>query len=884
MEGQLLLPRRFLVEEPIEKLYRHLQTDPHGLSQSDVLRRRSKFGANVIPQGQSIHLIGMLLGQFTNSLVILMVVGALISFFIGDLEQTVVISVVVVVNAFIGFVQEYRAERALQAFKRLMPHTARVRRAGSVDSVLASELVEGDTVLLTAGDAVPADVRLTRATSLKINESALTGESEPKHKYSGVLEYANRPIAELDNMVFGGTHVVEGEGEGLVVGVGRNTVVGSIAELTARTKPPLTPLEREIKHIGVLTAYLALGLGIIVLFLGLLFSRTTDEMLFTVISLAIAVVPEGLAATVSVTLGLGVLRMLKRQAIVKRLPAVETLGSVTVICTDKTGTLTKNEIEYRRAIYLDGGTDQQRKTWHDAIASLCNTVQNTETGLIGDPVDVGLYRAIPTKVRAEMARQFRSIAMLPFDGRRKRMSVVVQDKQGKYWCFTKGAPARMFDSLKGSHIKSTVQDTMEKWADAGEKVLLLAFRELKSAEWQKYKSNPENFERQIESGLRPIALVALADPPRTDIESSIRASRQAGIRTIMVTGDWAPTAISIGRAISLYDREPRVVTGTMLERLSVEHLSHYLKNEPNVLFSEIDPRQKQKIVLALRKLGHVVAMTGDGVNDAPALKAADIGISMGKSGTDVAKEAADMVLKNDAYSSIVQAVREGRIIFDNIRKFVFYEFATVAAQIFVVLLGLLMQLPTTLLPLHIIILDFWIGLFPSFALGVDPANPNVMDNPPRLQTQRLLSITMLGRIAQNGLIVAVGAMASFITILLNEGWRFGDYLDVADLRYNHAVTGVFATLALYLIGVSIHCRSSHRTLAELIKRPNIRLYQAMAVSFVLTLLVIYLPFLNAVLYTYPLVAVDWIVPSVTLVAVLLFEDYLKKRKLHLKSA
>jgi calcium-translocating P-type ATPase len=876
MEGQSLLPARFLYKDPVERVLLALHSSENGLSRAVANQKLKDSKYQAIQNKEKYHLLKIALRQFTNFLVLLMLIGASVSYFIGEYNQVIVISVVVLMNATIGFVQEYRAEAALEAFNKLIPQTLRVKRDNQIVTLLISQVVVGDVAIVSAGDMVPVDMRLIRTASLEINESALTGESELKKKYSTEISAEENTLSEIDNFAFAGTHVVKGEGDGVVTAIGINSVIGNIAVATATTKTPLSPLEKEIKLISINTAKIAILCGIILSILGFYTVHNFEGVILTVVSVMVAIVPEGLAAAVSVTLALGMLRMLKRKAIVKQLMAAETLGSVTVICSDKTGTLTENRIEPSQVLLIGNGENKAIQEWADTISVMCNDVQETTKGLIGDPLDLGLFRAVSIRKRISIKNRFKVVGELPFDSKRKRMSVVAQDKNGKYWCFTKGAPMKMLDHLEIGHNKKLIETTMDLWARMGEKVLILCFRQVSDEEWVKYQKNPENYEKELEHSLIAVSLVGLKDPPRRGVATSIFQSMKAGIRTIMITGDWAPTAIKIGRSIGLYQNEPTTITGNVLERLSVPQLARHLKSEESILFSEIEPRQKQKIVMALQQNGEVVCMTGDGVNDAPALKQSDIGVAMGNSGTDVARSAADIVLQNDAYSSIVAAVKEGRIIFNNIRKFIFFEFVTVAAQVIVVMLGLASGFPPVILPLHIIILDFWVGLLPSFALGVDPANPHIMDIPPRKKNDHLMSMQTVFRILRIGAVAAFGAWLSFAYVLLVNNWHFGDALNIRSSLYYEASTSAFLAISIFMILFSIHSRSDKRSLKELLASPNKYLYLAMAFSFLMVLMTLYFGFFNRLLNTYPLPISDWATPIVSAIIAMWLEDKFKQ--------
>lgn len=863
-----------LLSNPLESAFRHLRSSSSGLSENEANSRLNINGLNEIPESRGSGILIVFVKQFANFLVLLLLASFILSIVLADYTQAYAILFVVLINASIGTVQEFRAERALKAFRKLLPKMTRVRRGNAVINMTANRLVIGDVCLLSAGDAVPADIRLMTAHALQVDESLLTGESDSKSKYAGDLNATNLPLAEIDTVVFSGTHVVQGECEGLVIACGANTKIGQIAENTLRTISPLSPLELEIKRIGIFTLKLAGIVSIIIFILGLSTGRNLIETLFTMISMGVAVVPEGLAATVSFTLALGILRMVRRKAIVKTLPAVETLGSVTVICTDKTGTLTINDIEQRQTIILAEGKHQKvLLEWHSVASVMCNNAKFSANGILGDAVDIAMIKNVPNKLRTAIERNYKRVCELPFDSSRKRMTVVVSDRDGDFWCLTKGAPLAILPYLVSNGDRGHIKSVLDEWASSGDKVLMTAYRQISSAEWTGYAENPVKYQDQIEQGLTPLALIALADPPRPNMQKSIALSRHAGIQTIMITGDYAQTALAIGHTIALYHLKPDVITGNMLTKMNVAELSQRLKTDLDVLFAEIEPSQKQKIVSALQNNGHIVAMTGDGVNDAPALKTANIGIAMGRAGTDVAREAADMVLQDDSYASIVAAVKEGRTIYNNIKKFVFYEFATVAGQLLLVVFGLALGLPLTLLPVHIIIIDLWLGLFPSLALGIEPAHPNIMSRPPRKRDATLLSRAVIWRIFRDGLIVGIGATGAFILELHASGWSWGGAIDSS--AHIRAMTVAFITISLSQILLAFQARSDKRQLWNLLVQPNKWLLLAIGTSLAMLLAFIYVRPLGELLSLVPLNLSSWAMPAVTVAVLLLVEDMSK---------
>lgn len=860
MNKDTLIPEDILIEHNPSHVLKHLNSSESGLPPNEAATRLKFYGPNALPESKGNDLLTIIFRQFINVLVAILLIAAVVSILIGEYSQGIIIGLVVIINAVIGASQEYRAETALKSFGKLLPKQAKVKRGGETVLINAEMLTVGDVVQLTAGDVVPADMRLISDTGLEVNESILTGESDPKQKYSHEIKSKQHSLNSLSNMVFSGTHVVKGEALGVISAVGNDSVIGKIASVAHATRPPETVLFKQIRQIGIFSGYVAVAISIFILILSLLTDKPLVDTVFLITSIAVSIVPEGLAATVSVTLALGALNLVRKKAIIKKLGAMTTLGSVSVICTDKTGTITKNEIEFEKSL-LVGNSSQINscRKWLDNSCALCNSLLEIHGRIVGDAVDLALYNSLTHKQVSRIKKDYDKLAELPFDGERKMMSVIVEDKYGKIWCLSKGAFKSISNHSISSKSLTEKEAAIEEWASAGFKTIVVAYKELSRADWIKYQDNPENYVDQIENDLIPIAAIALADPPRSGTQHAIAEAFEAGINTIMVTGDWSLTAIKISKEVGLIDGEYTNISGRQLANIDIATLSKSLKNNPHTIFTEIDPTQKSKIVTALQGLGHIVAMTGDGVNDAPALKQADVGIAMGRSGTAVAREAADVVLQNDAYTSIIAAVREGRIIYNNIRKFIFYEFGFVAAQILVVILSLVLGLPHILLPMHVVIIDMWIGLLPSMALGVDPANPKIMTHQADQFQENLLTPQICWRILRTASIVAVGAVLA--------------YLFSADSTYSSTV--VYATISLSYLGLALQARSNKRKLHELIIKPNIYLNYACLASLLFLLFTIYFAPLGNIIHTYPLALYQWLIPFATMLSAVLIDDITK---------
>lgn len=820
----------------VDATVRELATSRAGLSSSEVPVRRERFGANTLPEARQRSLGRMLLDQFSDFMILVLIAAAVISGIVGEPSDTVAIVVIVLLNAVIGFVQEWRAERAMAALRKMAAPLARVRRDDNVLDVPASEVVPGDVVLLEAGNVVPADLRLIEAAQLRISEAALTGESHAVDKHAEALSTQALPIGDRANMAWKGTLVANGRASAVVVATGRDTELGRIADLLADAQETKTPLQQRLARFGARLAWSVLAICAIVLAAGLARGEPPALMFLTAVSLAVAAIPEALPAVVAISLALGAAKMIKQHVLIRRLPAVETLGSVTFICADKTGTLTQNKM---RAEHLEAdGEPGDAEPWPSLLRALVlvNDADIDSNEGMGDPTEVALLQAAAERgwTKARLASRHPRLAEAPFDAERKRMSTVHADGAAYLLC-VKGAPetvlARCPWRLSAGGIVpfdiETALERAEALAAKGLRVLAFAQRSL---------DLPPAQAAEVEDDLVYLGLVGLMDPPRDEAAAAVAECRAAGIVPVMITGDHPATAGAIATRLGIAGEDVRIVTGAELAAMSDAALSEQVAAIR--VYARVDPAQKIRIVEALQATGQFVAMTGDGVNDAPALKQADIGIAMGKGGTDVAREAAHMVLLDDNFSSIVLAVREGRRIFDNIRKFIKYTMTSNSGEIWTIFLAPFLGLPIPLLPIHILWINLVTDGLPGLALAAEPAERDVMRRPPRAPDESIFARGMWQHIVWVGL--TMGAVC-----LILQAWTFHS-------GNAHWQTMVFTVLCLSQLGHALAIRSERDSLFTLGLRSNRILLFTIVGMLGLQLATIYIPALNAVFKTQPL--------------------------------
>jgi Ca2+-transporting ATPase len=819
-----------------------------GLAGDEAARRLARHGANELAEGERRSPWLMLLGQFTDFMILVLLAAAVVAGLLGEAADSLAIVVIVVLNAVIGFAQEYRAERTMAALRKLGAPRARVLREGRACDIAARDLVPGDLVLLEAGNVVPADLRLVEAARLKVQEAALTGESVPVDKQVRSVEGAEAALGDRTNMAYKGTVVTYGRGRGVVTATGMATELGRIATLIQSATEGQTPLQRRLAHFGRRLAIAALGICAIVFVAGMLRGEPLVLMFLTSVSLAVAAIPEALPAVVTVALALGAGKMAQRNALVRRLPAVESLGSVTFICSDKTGTLTQNRMRVE-AMWCGGAHAGPSDRVPDAgpwrqlmrALALCNDAEEGSGGeLQGDPTETALYAAARDRGfrKAEVVAAMPRVMELPFDSDRRRMTTVHRDGEG-HLALTKGAPETVVPRcarMAGAQGEAAIDTAKalaqaERMAAAGLRVLAVASRR-----WEGLPTGEAVDD--VEADLTLLGLVGLIDPPRDEAAAAVAECATAGITPVMITGDHPVTARAIAGELGILREGGTVIDGVELARLSGDELRE--RAATATVYARVNPEQKIRIVEALQARGEIVAMTGDGVNDAPALNRADVGVSMGRSGTDVAREASHLVLLDDDFATIVSAVREGRRIYDNIRKFIRYAMTGNLGEIWTIFLAPFLGLPIPLLPIHILWVNLVTDGLPGLALAVEPAERGLMRRPPRSPKESVFARGMWQHI------VWVGLLLGGVCVAI-QAWAHAT--GVA-----HGQTMVFTVLALSQLGHVLAIRSERDSLWVQGIGSNLPLAVAVGSTVLLQVAVIYVPWLNGVFHTQPLSA------------------------------
>lgn len=868
-----------------------------GIAPEEAESRLREHGPNELAERQGESPFKLFINQFKDFMVLVLVGATVISGLLGEMLDALTIIAIILINGVLGFLQEYRAERSLKALKELSAPSAKVMRGGSLAVVPAKDLVPGDLVLLESGDRVPADLRLIESNQCTIEEAALTGESVPVAKHANAIETPELALGDRKNCAFLGTMVTRGTAKGIVVKTGMATEMGHIANLIQQTEEMETPLQRRLEQLGKILIVLALALTVVVVLAGVLHGQPIYDMFLAGVSLAVAAIPEGLPAIVTIALALGVQRMIKRRAIVRKLPSVETLGCASVICSDKTGTLTQNKMTVTRlwvggrrvdvtgegyeptGQFLAGGKSVEVKG--DAglrrltqIAALCNNAElsadergeearrkktakeadaagSSPWSVKGDPTE-GALLVLAGKSgvsRASLEALYPRVKEFPFDAERKRMSVMVSHQGGQLIC-TKGAPDMLIERCSyvlwdgnvvpfTGTLRQKVLQANEAMASDALRVLGFAYRDVRANEHC-------DSEDQAENGLIFIGLAGMIDPPRREVFEAIVKCRQAGIKTVMITGDHRTTAEAIARTIGILPKDGKVLSGADVGLMSDEQLDKM--SDEVYVYARVSPEHKLRIVQSLQRNGHVVAMTGDGVNDAPAVKAADIGIAMGITGTDVTKEASSLVLADDNFASIVAAVEEGRGIYENIRKFIRYLLASNVGEILTMFLAMMAGLPLPLIPIQILWVNLVTDGLPAMALGVDQAESDLMRQKPRPAKENIFARRLGWKIVSRGVLIGVCTLGAFVLTL---GGMTGEGAQLV-----HAQTVAFATLVLAQLIHVFDCRSSrsifHRRFFE-----NKFLVLASLSSLLLMLAVLYVEPLQPVFKTVPLSLRDW---------------------------
>jgi len=856
-----------------------LMTDINqGLVSAEIPNRQAQYGLNQLAEKPGRSPIGLFLDQFKNFIIWVLIAAALISGFLQEWVDALAILCIVIINAILGFIQEYRAEKSLAALKKMSSPNSKVIRNGQQQIVPSEEIVPGDLIDLEAGDHIPADGRIVYATgNFSTHEASLTGESTSVDKSTSRLEKEDTPLADRINMVYLGTSVVSGKARSIITSTGMKTELGKIADLIQGIEDNTTPLQKKLEEFGKIIVYISFFLVGVIFLMGFLRGEDLLSLFLTSVSLAVAAIPEGLPAVVTIALALGVQRMVKRHCLIRKLPSVETLGCTSVICSDKTGTLTKNEMTVQ-VIYQGGEYFKISGIGYEPVGDfvhrdkkiepteypglirlltgsvLCNgALLNKEVGgyrIIGDPTEGALLTAAAKaglhKNALEANYPFHE--ELPFDSDRKQMTIMRQ-KGDRHVAFVKGAPDILLSNCtaieENHHVLPLDNNSREEimkatagLADKAMRVLAIAYRDLETV-----PEKPDAAE--IERELVFLGLIAMIDPPRPEVKVAMQQCRTAGIRSVMITGDHKNTAVAIARDLGFYEKDSLAYTGEELDRLTEEEFRHNV--DKTVVYARVSPEHKLRIVKAWREKGEIVAMTGDGVNDAPALKEADIGVAMGITGTDVTKEVSEMVITDDNFASIVAAVEEGRGIFDNIRKFIHYLLSCNVGEIMVMFVSSLLLLPVPLLPIQILWINLVTDGLPALALGVDPTNKKIMSLPPRLKNEPVVTRAM------GGLIIAQGAFIAACSLL-----AFWFVLYVENEGIERARTACFIVLACSQLFHSFNCRSQRESIFTLGFFTNSKLVGAVLISFLLQISVVYVPALQVVFKTQSLTAFDWV--------------------------
>ena len=865
-----------------------------GLSDEKVAERSEKYGLNELQGAKKKSVFIKFLEQFKDFMIIVLILAAIISGVVGYIQgegitDSIIIMIVVIVNAIIGVAQENKAEKSLEALKKMSSYSAKVIRDGKLLVVPSKDLVPGDIVVLETGDYVPADIRLIEAVNLKAQEASLTGESVPTDKYANTISDPEVAIGDRTNMLFSSSLITMGRGKGIVVETGMNTEVGKIAGILNDTEKSDTPLQQRLNKLGKTLGIASLAICAVIFVIGMLQGKQALDMFMTAVSLAVAVIPEGLAAVSTIVLAIGVQRMVKKHAIVKKLPAVETLGSASVICSDKTGTLTKNQMTVQKLFYngkiqnieeIDTNIPNAELERLVNISMLCNDTKIGENNtLTGDPtetalIDMGFKLDFTPAVFDQMPRVYE----IPFDSERKLMTTVHKISENKFVVYTKGGIDELLERCNKYQINGEIKDDIrnhqgeidkanDELAEKALRVLAMAYKEIDHEPTDKEKE-------ELENNLIYVGMVGMIDPPREEVKLAVEKCKTAGIKTVMITGDHKTTAIAIARELGILENGQEAITGSELSKMSDDELAERVENIR--VYARVAPEHKVRIVKAWQSKGQVVAMTGDGVNDAPALKTADIGCAMGMVGTDVAKEAADVILTDDNFATVVSAVEEGRRIYDNILKAIQFLLSSNVGEVVVLFLAILLTpflaskfgipigLIEPLLPIHILWINLVTDSLPALALAFDPANKDVMSRKPIEKDKGIFTKGMTWRIAYQGVMIGLLSLTAFVIGISTKDVPVIEGLSPEQVKVEIGQTMTFIVLAFSELIHVFNIRNNKESIFKTGIGGNKQLFGAIGISSLLMIVILAIPALRTI-FSIPILPVQNIVETILLV-------------------
>ena len=847
----------------IDEIERKLRTTVRlGLKNKEVTERQIKYGKNIIQEGKKENIFIKFIKQFNDFMIIILIIAAIVSAIVskvegtGDYFDSIIIIAIVIFNGIMGLIQEVKAEKSIEALKKMTSPTAKVKRDGKIQIINGEDIVPGDIIILEAGNYIPADVRLANIYNFKVEESSLTGETEPVLKDENeILNSKKMSLGDITNMAFSGTVATNGHAEGIVIGTGMDTEVGRIAKMIITNESPTTPIQKKLGEVGKTLGIACLVICVVIFIIGIIKNISIMEMFMTSVGLAVAAIPEGLPAIVTIILSIAVTKMAKKNSIIRKLPAVETLGSSKVICSDKTGTLTENNM---KVVEIFGEKNKILE-----LGLLCTNCEITNHGEIeGEPTEVAIVKAaIENKVDKS---EYERVYEIPFDSNRKLMTVIVKLNNGKYRIITKGAPEVLLSKCKfyeNNNIKNDllenyytkIKNTNERMAEKALRVLGVAYEDIDIL--------PTSIENsKIENNLIFVGLIGMIDPPRKGVKEAVLSCRNAGIKTVMITGDHITTAKAIAKDLGILKEGELAITGEELDKIPEEKLIKDIMNYS--VFARVSPEHKVRIVKTFQKTGAVVAMTGDGVNDAPALKKADIGIAMGLKGTDVAKNASDMILNDDNFVTIVEAVKQGRNIFDNIKKAIHFLISTNIGEIVTIFVGLLLGMKSPLLAIQLLWINLITDSLPAIALGLEEPESDIMNKPPRDSKKSIFADGLFGKI------LAEGFMIGMLTILA---------FAIGNRYYGIEVGRTMAFISLGMLEL-IHCFniSTEKSIFKSNVFKNKYLIGAFLIGVFLQVIIVFVPSIANVFKLTQLNYIQWIITIIISIMPVFIVEFQKK--------